>query len=111
MLRAVAPPHCPSYRSVAAARQAVAVRSTPRQIVFGYHEGSPSLRQLDAVTEKSECMKEGFSDIFIMSSGRGEMTVRRALQKKPPHETETQRHIISSSRGPNIDDVTCVLES
>ena len=56
-------------------------------------------------------MKEGFSDIFIMSSGRGEMTVRRALQKKPAHETETQRHIISSSRGPNIDAVTCVLES
>ena len=32
--------------------------------------------------KKSEWTKQGFSDILIMSSGRGEMTVRLALQKK-----------------------------
>jgi hypothetical protein len=80
-------------------------------MVFEHNEGSPSLRQLDAATEQSECIKEGFGDIFIMSSGRGEMTVRHALQKKTVYETEIQRYIISSSRGPNMDAVTCVLES
>ncbi len=52
-------------------------------------------------------MKEGFSDILIMSSGRGQMTVRRALQKKL-HMKQTFSVIYNG--GPNIAAVTCVLD-
>ena len=99
MLCAVAP-HCPPLqrRRAAGCRRAPCVRSIPPRHVFEHHEGSPSSR-IDTATEKSESINKEFSDIFIKSSGRGEMTVRRALQKKPVHETETQRQIISSLRG------------
>ena len=45
-----------------------------------------------------------------MSSGRGEMTVRFALQKKTVYETDTLRYKSSPQRGPKIDAVTCVLD-
>ena len=45
-----------------------------------------------------------------MSSGRGEMTVRLARQKKTVHETDILRYNTSLGRGPNIDAVTCVLD-